>query len=144
MIDPLQSNTSGPVFSGKCVSGLFFLPRRISSIYCWHWSCLTSYIHVAVILHGVVSKHWSSFVSTAPVRTSASATSFKAQGCCMYHRLESAVVAVCTTLLKHSECCMYHSFKAQWLLCVPLLQSTVIALCTTPLKHSGCCMYHLL
>jgi len=32
----------------------------------------------------------------------------KRSGFCMYHRLESAVVAVCTT-----------SFKAKWLLCIP-------------------------
>jgi hypothetical protein len=138
--------------------------RRNLSIYCWHWSCLTSYLHVTISLHGVVPKHWSSFVCTVPVRTSASATWFKAQW--LLYVPPRWKHSGCTTSFKahwllyvppswkRSGCCMYHFFKAQWLLYVPppwkrsgfcmyhRLESAVVAACTTPLKHSGCSVYH--
>ena len=59
----------------------------------------------------------------------------KRSGCCMYHRLESAVVAVCTARLKHSVCSVYHSFKAQWLLYVPpRLKHSLFSVYTTSFK----------
>jgi hypothetical protein len=130
-----------------------FSARRNLSIYCWHWSWLTPYLHVSIILQGVVPKYWSSFVCTIPVRTSASVTSFKPQwllyvpprlklsgpvpplrrsGFCVYHRIENTVFDVCNSPSKHSGCSMYHSFKALWLMYVP-----------PRLMHSDCCIYTL-
>jgi hypothetical protein len=73
-------------FHRKVCFRICFPPAKFV-FYCWHWSCFT-YLHVAVRLHGVLPEQWSSFVCTVPVRTSASAASFKAQWLLYVHSVQ--------------------------------------------------------